>query len=162
MGLKEKENNNSSINTKKVKSSKKNKDEIIVVASGYFDPLHKGHVEYLNLAKKLGTKLIVIVNNDKQAIIKKGKSYMDEKERMFIVSSLKSVDEVFLSIDQDSTVCKSLELLKPNIFAKGGDRFSTEIPETPICKRNRIKIVDGLGEKIQSSRNILKLMNKSK
>lgn len=162
MELKGKENKLNLTNTKKIKSSKKNKDEIIVVASGYFDPLHKGHVEYLNLAKKLGTKLIVIVNNDNQAIIKKGKSYMDEGERLFIVSSLKSVDEVFLSIDQDSSVCKSLELLKPNIFAKGGDRFSCEIPETPICKKNGIKIVDGLGEKIQSSSNILKLMNKSK
>ncbi len=160
MELKGKENNLNLTNTKKI-NFQKNK-EVIVVASGYFDPLHKGHVEYLNLAKKLGTKLIVIVNNDNQAIIKKGKSYMDEGERLFIVSSLKSVDEVFLSIDQDSSVCKSLELLKPNIFAKGGDRFSCEIPETPICKKNGIKIVDGLGEKIQSSSNILKLMNKSK
>jgi len=162
MEQKGKENNLNLTNTKKIKSSKKNKDEIIVVASGYFDPLHKGHVEYLNLAKKLGTKLIVIVNNDKQAIIKKGKSYMAEGERLYVVSALKPVDEVFLSIDQDSSVCKSLELLKPNIFAKGGDRFSSEIPETPICKKNGIKIIDGLGEKIQSSSNILKLINKSK
>ncbi|MFA5126117.1 MAG: adenylyltransferase/cytidyltransferase family protein [archaeon] len=136
--------------------------EIVVCSSGYFDPLHKGHVECLQLAKKLGTKLIVIVNNDKQAVLKKGKSYMDEQERMIIVKALGCVDEVFLSIDEDKSVCKSLEFLKPDIFAKGGDRFDGEVPESAICKKLGIKIVDGLGKKIQSSSAILKLMEESK
>ena len=123
----------------------------IVVTSGYFDPLHVGHIECLELAKQLGDKLIVIVNSDLQAKLKKGKSFMDEKDRMKIVSSLKYVDEVFLSIDKDKTQCKSLRHLRPSIFAKGGDRTSNEIPELEVCKELGINIVDGLGEKIRSS-----------
>ncbi len=126
---------------------------ILVVASGYFDPLHVGHIEYLELAKKLGDKLVVIVNNDFQANLKKGRSFMNEKDRMKIILSLKCVDEVFLSIDNDKTQCKSLEFLKPNIFANGGDRNNDEIPESNICKKINIQIVDGLGEKIRSSSN---------
>ena len=128
--------------------------EKIVVASGYFDPLHIGHIEYLKLAKKLGDKLIVIINNDEQAKIKKGRHFMSEKERAEIVKSLKPVDEIFISIDKDKTVCKSLEFLKPNIFAKGGDRHAGEIPEAKICKELEIKIIDGFGKKIQSSSSL--------
>lgn len=131
------------------------KKEIIVAASGYFDPIHIGHIEYLREAKKLGDKLIVIINNDKQAILKKGYEFMPFKERIEIVKALKSVDDVFLSIDEDATVCKSLEKLKPDIFAKGGDRFSYEIPEAEICKEVGIKIVHGLGKKIQASSDLV-------
>ena len=122
-----------------------------VVTSGYFDPLHIGHIECLELAKQLGDRLIVIVNNDLQAKLKKGKSFMNEKDRMKIISSLKCVDDVFLSIDKDKTQCESLKYLKPNIFAKGGDRISNEIPESKICAELGIEIIDGLGEKIRSS-----------
>ena len=127
---------------------------IVVAVSGYFDPIHVGHLEYLKLAKQLGDKLIVIVNNDKQTILKKGKSFMNEKDRMEIVSALQSVDEVFLSIDDDKSVCKSLEFLKPSIFANGGDRSLSEIPETAIIDKYSIKMVDGLGAKIRSSSKI--------
>ena len=123
----------------------------IVATSGYFDPIHVGHIECLELAKKLGDKLIVIVNSDFQAKLKKGKSFMNENDRMKIVSSLKCVDEVFLSIDKDKTQCESLKFLKPHVFAKGGDRTSTEIPESKICKDFNIQIIDGLGAKIRSS-----------
>tara|TARA_B100000212_G_scaffold270927_1_gene210372 strand:+ start:820 stop:1227 length:408 start_codon:yes stop_codon:yes gene_type:complete len=123
----------------------------LVVASGYFDPLHVGHLEYLELAKKLGDKLIVIVNNDLQANLKKGKSFMSEQDRMKIVSSIKWVDDVFLSIDTDHTQCKSIEKIKPHFFVNGGDRQNDEIPESHICKKLNIKIIDGLGEKIRSS-----------
>ena len=133
-----------------------------VVASGYFDPIHIGHIEYLEMSKKLGDKLIVIINNNSQAILKKGYYFMDEKERLQIVKSLRCVDEVFLSIDNDPSVCKSLEFLKPNIFAKGGDRTAENIPETPICKKLRCKIVSGLGEKIQSSSYLVKKAKGSK
>ena len=88
-----------------------------VCISGYFDPLHVGHIEYINKAKKLGDYLVVIVNNNLQCKLKKGKFFMDENDRVEIVKNLKSVDEVFLSIDSDKTVCKSLEKLKPSIFA---------------------------------------------
>ena len=127
---------------------------IVVAVSGYFDPIHVGHLEYLKLAKQLGDKLIVIVNNDKQTILKKGKSFMNEKDRMEIVSALQCVDEVFLSIDDDKSVCKSLEFLKPSIFANGGDKSLSEIPETAIIDKYSIKMVDGLGAKIRSSSKI--------
>ena len=96
----------------------------------------------------------MIVNNDKQTILKKGKSFMNEKDRMEIVSALQCVDEVFLSIDDDKSVCKSLEFLKPSIFANGGDRSLSEIPETAIIDKYSIKMVDGLGAKIRSSSKI--------
>ena len=123
----------------------------IVVTSGYFDPLHVGHLECLELAKQLGDKLIVIVNSDLQAKLKKGKSFMNEQDRMKIILALKCVDEVFLSIDKDETQRDSLKYLNPDIFAKGGDRMSGEIPESTLCQELGIKIVDGLGKKIRSS-----------
>src|SRR3989338_11171476 len=98
-----------------------NKKEILVATSGYFDPLHRGHLELFSRAKKLGTKLIVIINNDEQAKLKKGFAFMPEKERLAVVSSLKMVDKAVLSIDKDKTVCQTLASLKPDIFAKGGD-----------------------------------------
>ena len=123
----------------------------IVTTSGYFDPLHVGHIECLQLAKQLGDKLIVIINSDSQAKLKKGESFMKEEDRMKIILALECVDEVFLSIDKDKSQCESLKYLKPDIFAKGGDRTSEEIPESKICKELGIKIIDGLGKKIRSS-----------
>ena len=125
-----------------------------VAVSGYFDPLHVGHLEYLKLAKSLGDYLIVIVNSNYQCEIKKGKPFMDENDRLEIVRNLKMVDEVFLSIDQDKTVCKSLEKIRPDIFANGGDRSTGEVPEKVICNKYKIKMIDGLGEKIRSSSDL--------
>ena len=125
-----------------------------VAVSGYFDPIHVGHLEYLKLSKDLGDKLVVIVNNNYQCVLKKGKPFMDENDRVQIVKSLKMVDEVFLSIDMDKTVCASLEAIKPDIFANGGDRSLEEIPETAVMKKYNIEMVDGLGEKIRSSSEI--------
>ena len=122
-----------------------------IAISGYFDPIHVGHIEYINNAKKLGDWLIVIVNNNKQCQLKKGKYFMHEDDRMLILKNIKAVDQVFLSIDDDKSVCKSLEAVNPDVFANGGDRNNSEIPETKICKENNIKIVDGLGDKIRSS-----------
>ncbi len=135
----------------------------LVIASGYFDPIHIGHIEYLKTAKKLGDRLLVILNNDEQAALKKGKSFMPQQERLTILSHLRFVDEVLISVDKDPTVCDSIKAVyKANdtfsdfIFAKGGDRYSYEIPESKICKELGIKIIDGLGEKIQSSSNLIK------
>ena len=130
------------------------KNKIRVAVSGYFDPIHVGHLEYLKMAKELGDSLVVIVNNNHQCELKKGKPFMDQNDRLEIVKALRFVDEVFLSIDKDRTVCKSLELVRPNIFANGGDRATSEVPETPICKKYNIKMVDGLGDKIRSSSNL--------
>ena len=130
------------------------KNKIRVAVSGYFDPIHVGHLEYLKMAKELGDSLVVIVNNNYQCKLKKGKPFMDENDRLEIVKALRFVDEVFLSVDQDRTVCKSLEAVKPDIFANGGDRATSEVPETPVCKKYNIKMVDGLGNKIRSSSNL--------
>jgi len=129
-------------------------NKVVVAVSGYFDPLHVGHIELFQLAKDLGSKLIVIVNNNHQAEMKKGSFFMDEKDRMEIVAALRYVDEVFLSIDKDNSVCKSLEFIKPSIFANGGDRSLDEIPETDVMKKYNIKMVDGLGKKIRSSSDL--------
>ena len=132
----------------------------IVTVSGYFDPLHVGHLEYLELAAKLGDKLVVIVNNDKQAELKKGRSFMKEADRVKIIQALRVVDEVLLSIDQDSTVCESLRHINPDIFANGGDRTNDEAPEVKICKELGIQVVDNLGEKIRSSADLTGLKAK--
>lgn len=129
----------------------------VVCASGYFNPLHKGHVEYLEKAKELGDYLIVIVNSDKQRALKASKEFMHEDERMAIVAALRCVDEVILSIDEDTTVCNTLRLVQPHIFAKGGDRTIDEIPENKVCKEIGAQMVDGLGEKVQSSSWLLKI-----
>ena len=130
------------------------KNKIRVAVSGYFDPIHVGHLEYLRMAKDLGDSLVVIVNNNYQCKLKKGKHFMDENDRVEIVKELRFVDEVFLSVDKDRTVCKSLEEIKPDIFANGGDRATSEVPETPVCKKFNIKMVDGLGDKIRSSSSL--------
>jgi len=136
--------------------------KIIVLTSGYFNPLHIGHLECINLAKKLGNKLIVIVNNDEQVKLKGSVPFMPQEERIEIIKNLKSVDEVFLSIDKDKSVCKSIEevaLKFPDskvIFAKGGDRIISNIPEKEVCERLGIEIIDGLGEKIKNSSELIK------
>ena len=130
------------------------KKTISVAVSGYFDPIHVGHLDYLEHAKKLGDKLVAIVNNNHQCVLKKGKPFMDELDRMRIVKSLHMVDKVFLSVDSDRSVCKSLEKIKPDIFANGGDRANSEIPESTICSKYNIQIIDGLGDKIRSSSSL--------
>ena len=133
-----------------------------VVVSGYFDPLHVGHIEYLELAKRLAGdgKLIVVLNNDEQAILKKGKVFMPLEERRKIIQAIKYVDEVYVSIDTDLSVCKSLQVIIPDVFANGGDRHEGNIPEVEICNELGIKIIDGLGEKIQSSSNLIEQWEK--
>ena len=134
----------------------------VIIASGYFSPCHLGHCQYLTLARQLGDRLVVIVNNDAQVLIKGSKQFMNETDRAAIVGYLRPVDEVVISIDQDKSVCRSIELVAEKyhgheiVFAKGGDRFAVEIPESKICSRLGIAIVDGLGEKIRASSEILK------
>ena len=129
-----------------------------VIVSGYFNPLHKGHLEYLNQAKAIADKLIVIVNNDHQRELKGSKAFQGEDERVIIISNLKAVDEVVLSIDQDRTVCDTIRHISEKFgkeydlaFANGGDQSNETIPEVPVCDELGISLIDGLGEKIQSS-----------
>lgn len=130
----------------------------LVCVSGYFDPLHIGHIEYFKKSKEIGDKLVVIVNNDHQAKLKKGKSFMHEDERVKVVSEIKCVDKVVLSIDTDRTVCKTLEMMepKPDFFCNGGDQNNNTIPETDICNKRGVELRDGFGEKIQSSSWLIK------
>lgn len=129
----------------------------VVATSGYFNPLHRGHLRLLHEAKKLGDYLIVIVNNDLQVDIKGSKKFMDAEHRAEIIRNLKCVDEVVISIDTDGTVCKTLQKIKPNIFAKGGDSNKENVPEEKMCSQNNIKVIYGVGgNKIESSSNLLK------
>jgi cytidyltransferase-like protein len=123
----------------------------IVCVSGYFDPFHVGHLDYLENAKRLGDHLLVVVNNDEQAKQKKGKSFMPEEQRLRIVRALKIVDQAILSCDKNRTVCDTLRCVRPDIFANGGDQTNDSIPEASICKELGIELVDGLGDKVQSS-----------
>jgi len=135
----------------------------IIITSMYANPIHPGHVECLEQSKQLGDYLIVIVNNDEQQKLKIGKVFQEENFREKIISSIKPVDETFLSIDKDSSVCESIRKVHKIIknrwpdseffFSKGGDRFVGNIPEVNVCKELNIEIVDGLGKKIYSSTN---------
>jgi cytidyltransferase-like protein len=125
----------------------------IVCCSGYFDPLHVGHIEYFKKSKELGGVLMVIVNNDKQAILKKGNPFMPAEERMAIIAELECVDIVVKSLDDDRTVCVTLQMIepKPDYFCNGGDQTNEIIPESLVCSERGIEMRDGFGEKIQSS-----------
>lgn len=146
------------------------KKTVIAIASGYFNPVHKGHIELFERAKEIADKLIVIVNNDKQRKLKGSKEFQSEDERCKIISSLKPVDGVLLSIDEDRTVIESLKLIYERykkmegassttstpveyklIFINGGDQFSNTVAERDVCMEYGIYMIDGMGGKIQSS-----------
>ena len=134
-----------------------------IIVSRYFNPIHKGHIEYFNNAKACGDRLIVIVNSDHQRALTGSKEFQKEDERVFIVSNIKSVDEVILSIDQDRTQCETIKSLYYKLndsyqlaFANGGDQDNKSIPEAPVCEKLGITLIDGLGDKIQSSSWLLK------
>ena len=129
-----------------------------IIVSGYFNPIHKGHLEYFNNAKDLADELFVIVNSDLQRALKDSKEFQKEDERLFIVQNIKAVDTAIISIDKDRTVCASIEAIFETYgdqyqlgFANGGDQDNNSIPEAPICKELGIHLIDGLGDKIQSS-----------
>jgi cytidyltransferase-like protein len=142
---------------KTVKKTKNIKKKPVVVAvSGYFNPLHVGHLEMIQRARKLGDELVVIINNDTQVALKGSVPFMSLTDRVKIVKALRDVDRVFVSIDKDKTVCKSLAKVRPDIFANGGDRHSVgDVPAYPVCKKYGIKMVDGLGKKIRASSQLI-------
>lgn len=134
-----------------------------IIVSGYFNPVHKGHLEYFKLAKTHGDILIVIVNNDNQRKLKGSKEFMLESERVLIISEFRLVNKVFLSIDQDRTVKETLKKIHIEMsnnyklfFANGGDQNSNSIPEKTTCENLNIELIDNLGLKIQSSSWLLK------
>lgn len=130
----------------------------LVIVSGYFNPLHKGHLELFRKAKEVGDLLCVIVNNDIQRELKGSQFFMDEEERIEIIRALKIVDMAWISIDKDSTQKETLKLMVDKFygtmnlaFANGGDQNNDTIPEADICRQFNIELIDGLGDKIQSS-----------
>ena len=134
-----------------------------IIVSGYFNPIHKGHLEYFNTAKALTDELFVIVNNDHQRALKDSIEFQLEEERMIIASNIKAVDKAILSVDTDRTVCKTIEAIAKEFgasynlaFANGGDQNNETIPEKSICEAMGIELLDGLGDKIQSSSWLLK------
>ena len=136
---------------------RKNKKQIIVAVSGGMDPLHAGHIRLFKEAKKLGDKLVVILNNDNWLKKKKGYVFMREDERKEIIAALAAVDDVILSSHradaEDMSVNAELKKLRPHVFVNGGDRTANNIPETAVCKTMKCKMVFsvGRGGKIQSS-----------
>jgi len=141
------------------------KTKTLVIASGYFNPVHKGHIEYLTKSKELGDKLFVIVNNDIQRDMKGSTEFMNEDERKLVIETLKPVDWAMVSIETENRlVDKSIKLIHELykdefdnfIFSNGGDQTEHTIAEGDICKTLGIKMVFGLGDKIQSSSWLLK------
>ncbi|MDC0515213.1 adenylyltransferase/cytidyltransferase family protein [Flavobacteriaceae bacterium] len=140
-----------------------NKPKAIIV-SGYFNPLHKGHLELFEKAKASGNQLWVIVNSDLQRALKGSKEFMLEDERLIIVSAIGIVDKALISIDKDKTQCATLTDLADKFsnqyelyFANGGDQNNDSIPEVPVCREKKIGLIEGLGDKIQSSSWLLKI-----
>ena len=135
----------------------------LIIVSGYFNPIHKGHLEYFNNAKELADELFVIVNSDLQRELKGSKEFQKEEERLFIVKNIKAVDKAMISIDKDRTVIESIRAVFETYgqeyqlgFANGGDQDNNSIPEAKICNQLNIQLIDGLGDKIQSSSWLLK------
>ena len=135
----------------------------VIIVSGYFNPIHRGHLEYFEMAKQQGDKLWVIVNNDLQRELKGSKEFQKEDERLEIVRAIRTVDNAIISIDKDRTVIESIRKIHSDIgldynlaFANGGDQNNDSIPEYSICKELGISLIDGLGNKIQSSSWLLK------
>jgi len=141
------------------------KKPLIVMVSGGYDPVHVGHIHQFKEAKALGDRLVVVLNSDEWLRKKRGYLFMPYEERKEILESIRYVDEVVPCIDEDNTVTKTMEKLRPDIFAKGGDRTPDNMPKTEIqtCEKLGIKIVYGVGgEKIQSSSWLLDAIRKRK
>lgn len=139
----------------------------IGITSMYANPIHPGHIECLELSKQYCDALWVIVNNDKQAQLKRNvPSFQDEDYRKKIIKSVRWVDNAYIAEDEDASVCKTLKVLYQLaklhfpycdvVFTKGGDRFANNIPEKKICDILGIKIIDGLGVKSYNSSDLLK------
>jgi D-beta-D-heptose 7-phosphate kinase/D-beta-D-heptose 1-phosphate adenosyltransferase len=138
------------------------KKETVVAVSGYFNPIHSGHLDLLEAAAELGDTLVVIVNNDEQVTLKGSVPFMDEHERARIIQALRCVDKTVISKDTDATVCKTLAAIQPTIFANGGDRKSdADIPEAEVCNCLNITMVFNIGgEKHQSSSQLIEQARK--
>lgn len=125
---------------------------VAVIVSGYFSPLHVGHLDMIEAGANHGDKLIVIVNNNAQQEAKKGKVIIDEQDRLRIVKAIGDVDDAFVAVDTDRTVCESIRMVAEShtdydlVFANGGDRSSGKVvPEAGVCEEFNIEMVFDLG-----------------
>ena len=130
----------------------------LIIVSGYFNPLHEGHLDLFEKAKEVGDLLCVIVNNDIQRGLKGSKFFQDQDERIQIIRALSIVDMAWISVDKDLTQNETLKVMVDKFygsmklaFANGGDQTNETIPEADICRTFDIELIDGLGDKIQSS-----------
>ena len=130
----------------------------LIIVSGYFNPLHKGHLDLFEKAKEVGDLLCVIVNNDIHRGLKGSKFFQDQDERIQIIRALSIVDMAWISVDKDLTQNETLKVMVDKFygsmklaFANGGDQTNETIPEADICRTFDIELIDGLGDKIQSS-----------
>ena len=122
----------------------------IVLVTGGFDPCHSGHIAYLQAAKKLGDILVVGVNSDNWLVRKKGQAFMPLSERATILRNIVGVDFVIDFNDSDDTAKHAIWMVRQSyprdhiIFANGGDRTKTNIPEMDVEDDN-IEFVFGVG-----------------
>ena len=135
----------------------------IIILSGGFDPIHKGHVRMFKSAKDFG-EVFVGLNSDDWLIRKKEKYFMPFIERKEILESIKYIDKVFDFDDSDDTACSLIKFIYQKYkddfdiaFGNGGDRTNDTTPEVKFCVENDIEMIWGLGGgKIQSSSDLLK------
>ena len=134
-----------------------------IIVSGYFNPIHKGHIEYFQNAKSKGNKLFVIVNNDFQIALNGSNEFQDEKERCLIVDNLRLVDQCFLSVDEDRTVCETIKSIYNKYsdyysfsFVNRCDRNNLLIPEQSLCENLNIELINALDDMVQTSSLLLK------
>lgn len=133
-----------------------------MIVSGYFNPLHAGHLEMMENGRKRADYLIVIVNNDAQQLLKKGRIILNQGDRFRVIKGLRVVDEAILSIDDDPSVRRSIEMIAQKypddelFFGNGGDRTSTKVvPETAVCERYHIEMHFDLAPQLDSSSRII-------
>ncbi len=147
------------------KGLSKNKETVVMVSGG-FDPVHIGHVRLFEEAKKLGDKLVVVINNDHWKRLKGRHVFMPDVERKEIIQAFRCVDEVMITDHTEDTkdisVCREILSIRPDVFANGGDRFADNIPEFQLCNQLGIEMVFNVGNggKIRSSSELLQEFSK--
>tara|TARA_Y100001938_G_scaffold28644_1_gene38564 strand:+ start:201 stop:650 length:450 start_codon:yes stop_codon:yes gene_type:complete len=139
----------------------------VVVISGFFNPLHIGHIDYISAARNLGDFLIVIVNSDKQVEIKGSVPFMNQDDRLRIIRNIKGVDRAVIAIDEDGSVCQTIReefkrlqndpFFEEMVFANGGDRKEGGVPEDVLEEELGVRMIyNAGGDKVQSSSNLIK------
>ena len=138
----------------------------VVVISGFFNPLHIGHIDYISAARNLGDFLIVIVNSDDQVKIKGSVPFMNQDDRLRIIRNIKGVDRAVIAIDEDGSVCKTIReefkrlqndpFFEEMVFANGGDRKEGGVPEDVLEEELGVRMIyNAGGDKVQSSSNLI-------